>query len=325
MLTHKILACAFVYLLLHASAASAMNYLFSRVARSVLGVQNKEQKKPPIPALIPLPQTLSAQSNTVVRNKSTAANSGTSTTLIPHAVSHVPLPSEKSALAEDVRALTMAKTIENVLKSKEGLHGPVFVNINLNGQTVTESTAIANSTNHADSLEWLKKYKDRAESSCFEAFKWIQNNRKRFAFYCISGFYVSIQTYLWYLAYSLQQTTCWSLWKNQCSLEDLYRYKQTDLAREIMNGIRDRYQPLKKSCDKLALLTQFRKETDVELVMLSRYRSIVNIIEKLCLGRIFFYNSKLHQDLTDRINRLLFIKNSVLAVSEQKNEEKEIL
>ena len=231
-------------------------------------------------------------------------------TFMPHAEAHAPLSAkDESDLAQEIRSVDLPATLRQALKKKKG-KGSVFVNINLNGQTVTKSSASAYSSQMGDVLEWLKKCRTRATESAKTTVDWIKNNKKKFALCCLGGTYCALQTYLWYLSHSLTQDTCWSRWKNQCSLEDLYKYKQSELVQDILQEVRKRSPNIG---DDTATLAQFLQEVDKELRMFGSYRMMVTIVDKLYLRAIFFYNSALYQEVADRCNRLLFIKNSALA------------
>ena len=143
------------------------------------------------------------------------------TTSMPHTIVHVP-GHQKPVLAEQIKAVNVPDTVGHILKKVgKDKDGTVFVNINLNGQTVSESTAIAHSSHVGEAIEWIKLLKDKAQKGYGSALDWITNNKKRFALYCFGGTYCITQFYLWHLAHSLQSSSCWSMWKHQSSLEDL--------------------------------------------------------------------------------------------------------
>ena len=229
-----------------------------------------------------------------------------------------PQPSqERSNLAQEIEAINLPGTIEEALHRKKATDGPIFVNINLNGQTVTKSSASAYSTQMGDVIDWAKRLKSRASESCQSTLEWIKSHKKRFTFYCLASTYGSIQLCIWYLGYRLGRDACWSLWKNHCTLEDLYRYKQTDLIQEVLEEVRRRSHAA--DADDSTLLTVFAKEVDREIAQLKLYQALSATLDRLYLKKIFFSLTTLATEAQNRINRLLFIKNSVLGASAMYN------
>lgn len=274
-----------------------------------------------IPHHLADPEMLSAQSTTL----KTDSDREVTTTSMPHTIVHVP-GHQKPVLAEQIKAVNVPDTVGHILKKVgKDKDGTVFVNINLNGQTVSESTAIAHSSHVGEAIEWIKLLKDKAQKGYGSALDWITNNKKRFALYCFGGTYCITQFYLWHLAHSLQSSSCWSMWKHQSSLEELYRCRQEDLAQDVLITINSRLSSTKNFADRVTPFVTFLKETDEELQALNTYRSLVSFIQNVHLTRIFFYNGNLYEDSLNRINRLQYIKNSVLAWLSDAQKQKPFL
>ncbi len=321
MKTYKVLPVLFLSLLASTSRSNAMlSYVLSPIGEILFGPRTLTQKNQKIPKFSPPPDALSAQASTLAHSEEQIDQDGqrmTGSTLMPHCAVQVPPASRgQSDLAQEISAIDLPNTIEEALKRNRDTDGPVFVNINLNGQTITKSSAVAHSTQMGDTVDWLKKIKGRTAATCQSTLEWIRTHKKRFVLYCLGGTYCSVQLYLWYLGYMLQKGTCWSRWKNQCSLEELYRFKQTDLVREILEEGRRRLQTTQDPDDGI-LLMSFVNEANRELSQLKTYKAITNSLERLYVSKIFFFNTALSQEAPDRINRLLFIKSSILAAVEE--------
>ncbi len=313
MYTAKALSFFFLSALTHTKLSHAiLPYLFPSFFASIFGPRLDRPRTSKIPALTAKPNTLVAQASTVAENdeRTHKGQQICSNTMMPHSVVHVPLSQKETAdLAQEISAIDLPRTIEEALRKKKDTDGPIFINVNLNGQTVTKSSAVAHATQSTDLVEWLYKRTHQSYQSLLE---WIKDNKKKSVFYCLVGGYCSTQAYLWYLGYALSKSTCWSRWKNHCSLEDLYRRKQSELKQEILTEARNRSASA-KNVDDGALLVSFLTEMDHELSLLESYRTLITTLTTIFIGKIFFYNTRLYHEISERINRLLFIKNTMLS------------
>lgn len=214
--------------------------------------------------------------------------------------------------------------IEGILKeAQKSPYGNItLINIMAQDRTVNTASSVSHSQSSPhDITEWARALKNKAEEASSSLFEWAKKNKGKFALSCAGGVYASLQVYLWYLTAGLQKSTCWSLWKHTVPLEELYRYKQADLAHDVMETIRFRYQNTLNPRDAVSPLTSFLKESEDEIKALNTYRGFVHFIDQLHLKRIFFYNATLYNEALERINRLLFLKNSVLASMHTKKND----
>lgn len=297
-LSHTARADAFLFSWLFPSFLDTM---FPRVKPGAELIEYKMTR--PIKAM---PFFLTAQSTALTKK---VTDGITTTTTIPQSVTHVPQV-VRPVLADEIHAIDLPSTVEKALKAAKPSSGaPVFVNINLNGQTVTESTAIAHSTTMGDTIDWFKQWKSRTKDSCTSTYDWIKNNKKKCILYAVVGCYAFLQFCLCYLVFKLSKANNWSLWKNQATLEELYRCKQEDLFKEALEILRNAH----PAEDTGTLYARFLKEANDELKKLSMYRSLTKFCEQIYLNKILFYNAHLYESIPDRISRLLFIKNSIMA------------
>lgn len=125
------------------------------------------------------------------------------------------------------------------------------------------------------------------------------------------GTYALMQTYLWYIAFKLSDCT-WSEWRKSLSLEELFSFTQSDLAKELLHSIKAHYAHIMDYASTNPV-TLFFKQAEEELQLLKRYQLIANYLNKARLSSIFFYNSELLSSIKDRIQRLQFIKGSFAA------------
>lgn len=257
--------------------------------------------------------------------ESLQTNAGGQNRTAPQSIIAVPAP-QRPELADQIKAINLPDTLGQIIKDPTGKDGTVFVNINLSGQTISETTASAQSTQISDGIEWFDRLKDTTRKGCVSTLDWIKNNKKRCFFYGTLGTYAVTQAYLWYLASTLQDHSCWSLWKHQASLEELYRCKQADLAQDVIATINSRQSTALNFTDRVTPFVTFLKETEQELAALNSYRKIITFIQNIHLSKIFFYNSQLYNESVERINRLQYIKNSVAAwLSDTQKQQQPLL
>ena len=125
------------------------------------------------------------------------------------------------------------------------------------------------------------------------------------------GTYALLQTYLWYIAFKLSDYK-WSEWRKSVSLEELFSFTQSDLAKELLHSIKAHYAHIIDYASTNPV-TLFFKQAEEELQLLRHYQKIADYLSKIRLSSIFFYNSELLGSVKDRIQRLQFIKGSFAA------------
>ena len=199
--------------------------------------------------------------------------------------------------------------------------GPVNINIHVNEYNTTETNSANYTSQKPDSTDptnsTLKNNLSTTSNPFSRAWQWIKTHKIRAMLSFLGGTYVTTQSYLWYLSHQLQDKSCWSFWKNQLTLEELFRYRQTTLTKEIQEAIQHRYQSAGHTEDVVTPLTRFIKDVDNEIKLLQRYQSCVNGLSILFMSKLFFLNNALVKEIGNRLNRLEFIKS--IAVSGTNN------
>lgn len=111
----------------------------------------------------------------------------------------------------------------------------------------------------------------------------------------------------------LNRSTIWSRWKPECTFEDLCAIPQTDLARELLLTIGERYYSDKKPTDLAHPLILFLNTIDMEIKTIKRYIGTTKIIKHLHLITIFPTNENKIAQAQKLLERALFIKHIFLS------------
>lgn len=193
--------------------------------------------------------------------------------------------------------------------------GNVTITVNLNNEHLQNASGIlpGNANKHESLDESTADAPRIAEPSSdwyTSAIHWIRTHKFRCACYGLILTYAAIQASLISIHWSLMQDTAWSLWKRQCTLEDLYRIKQGDLINDLMRSL---HQAEPEKGIGTSSLNRCIQEIDTEIESLKKYRSLVSLIDRKYLRKIFFYNERLFEESLERIQRLRFIRSTACA------------
>jgi len=121
------------------------------------------------------------------------------------------------------------------------------------------------------------------------------------------------------MEWSLLRDHCWSLWKNQLSLQELYMINNHDLIKDLLVAIQGRYTNVHNLDDFNTPLTFFVRDIDDEGRMLTSYEKTVRWLERLRLRRLFSINTTLIEQAAPRRERLNYLKGRVWSwISENK-------
>ncbi len=200
--------------------------------------------------------------------------------------------------------VSAAQTVSTLATALQAIPGaadrPVFINLNVHDQVAENTVQVSTPIISAPEPARLPEQRG--------IWAWIKNHKLLVGAGCLAAGYAALHYYLWRLASYLNKPTCWSLWKKQCSLEELYRIKQDELVESIASSL----ESSSSSNQPAGQVIQFVQEAEKELSYLQRYQTIARFLETWCLSALFFYDKKIVEQAQDRIQRLQFLKNTVL-------------
>lgn len=159
-------------------------------------------------------------------------------------------------------------------------------------------------------------------------FEWASNNKKMAAAGILGSIYIIINSRLIYLHSKLKSSNCWSLWRSNLTIEELYFIPRQTLYNDLLTNIRMRYINFKNFKDNLAPLSNFLESVEKEEDYIKQYERIIKILKNMHITGIFFYSHDLFKQLKKRSSRLLFLKSAFLNWYSERNlnnPEKELL
>lgn len=124
---------------------------------------------------------------------------------------------------------------------------------------------------------------------------------------------LALYTYIcWYLYcinhYDLQHER-WSSWRSDLDLEQLLTLDQTQLGHDIMMAIEMRYMDNTNPNDFFTPIAHFSHDVDQEIAQLNTYESIISWITYLPIQRILLIKATNNNDIKQRKQRLMYLKN----------------
>ena len=132
---------------------------------------------------------------------------------------------------------------------------------------------------------------------------------------CICGSacgYGALQYRLTRLNSTLLSESCWSLWHNESSIEQLYTLGQEKLGDLLLKDIQKSYLDVSKPTDFIQPLAKFIHDVDHEQKMLAEYQKLFRWALILHIESFCMFNKDIVAQLDNRIRRLTYIKQSFL-------------
>ena len=167
-------------------------------------------------------------------------------------------------------------------------------------------------------LQCIQKIKNTATPENYHLFKnyitnALWNYRYHIAGATALGTYTVLSALLFKDYYHMLQSTTWARWKQNCSFEDLCTMPQKDLTHELLCTINKQYYHKDKPTDFAHPLMMFVYSIDTEIKTCKRYLTIAHAIKKLRLITIFPTNDAKINEVTQLLERTLFIKHLFLS------------
>lgn len=143
---------------------------------------------------------------------------------------------------------------------------------------------------------------------------YLRNNLYFTSASCLATAYLAITCRLSLLrAHLLDTTQCWSLWLSERSLEQLFDLTPAVLSKNLLTAVQERYIVQENPAHFIEPLMLFMKAVENERTSLESYRKTVTLLEKMRLGRLFFYDRDLAEKIPERLTRLAYLKSSLIS------------
>jgi len=141
---------------------------------------------------------------------------------------------------------------------------------------------------------------------------WIIHNKKLSAACLIGSIYLAINAQILYLHSKLTSTHCWSQWRSNLAIEELYLIPRQTFYNDLLTNIQTKYTNFRNFRDSLAPLSNFLEDTEKEESYIKQFESIIKVLKLLHVSGLIFYSNDFYKQLTKRASRLLFIKSAFL-------------
>ena len=129
----------------------------------------------------------------------------------------------------------------------------------------------------------------------------------------IIGSYTVISALLFNDYYQMLQSATWARWKQECSFEDLCTMPQKELTHELLCAINKQYYHKDKPTDFAHPLMMFIHAIEREIKTCKRYLMIAKNIKRLHLIKIFPTDDAKINEVTQLLERTLFVKHLFLS------------
>ncbi|CDK30712.1 hypothetical protein [Candidatus Babela massiliensis] len=200
---------------------------------------------------------------------------------------------------------------------KEIQKGPINIfNVNMQeGNKLTNALNLQNNNlNHnVNNNINIAAITDYAKKEFGLIIDWIKNNKFKVTMTALTSSYILINAKLIYLNYKLANENCWSKWRLNSTMEELYRVPQAIFAQDLLKDIQNTYTQIGNMTDYVTPLSTFIKDVDTEINNINTYIRMIKFLHKTKVRKFFIYNTKIYDQAPERLNRLLFIKNTFLS------------
>ena len=203
---------------------------------------------------------------------------------------------------------------------------PTF-NTEINPQFITNTNSTINAigTQMRDiTLRIVEKAQETfSKKNCAHAQETIKNllwhNRYTIATGTIAGIYSATAILLWSDYNYLTTTPCWSRWKSNSTLEDLYAIPHKELEQELLRSIGQRNYNKTDPTDFSHPLITFIATIETEIKICKRYLAIAKATKRFRLITILPTNKTKIKHVRTCLARCLFIKHIFLSWLAERN------
>ncbi len=240
-------------------------------------------------------------------------------------------PTTTSTLAPQQASMGVSDLLTTLKNEQErSPQRPLFVSVNVNNQSLCSDVNTVHTASVSPPTEQAVKEQSYLALITSQGIEWASAHKKRCLGYCLIGCWGGIQLYLFFIRKQLSKEECWARWKNHLTLEELYRITTATLMKEIIRTASDSLDewrfPLVES-----KLSHCAQVIQAELSTLVSYNTFLSYVQALPLQRLFLWNTTILGEISRRIQRLLYLKNSILSFMEEskasltKKERSELL
>ncbi len=178
----------------------------------------------------------------------------------------------------------------------------ININLSINGQNSDEAlqllrVIVLGNTVKKNFLQEVFDYSCSCSNILF-------SNKKRTFIVAVCGLYTVTQYKLLYLTKQLTNTKCWSLWRHEKSLENLFAIPQNQLIHQLVADIQQRY----CGSENLTNFMQFLNDLETEHKYLIEYKNLCYWLEKVYILRFSLIKTIKLPEIEDRLKRLAYIK-----------------
>lgn len=146
----------------------------------------------------------------------------------------------------------------------------------------------------------------------YSLFKLVKENKKIAAGGLITSLYLALNLRLMYLYSKLKSSKCWSQWRSNLAIEELYLIPRQTFYNDLLTNIQTRYTNFRNFRDSLAPLSNFLEDVEQEEAYIRQYESLVKSLKWIRVSSFTIASHDLYKQLSKRSSRLLFIKSAFL-------------
>ena len=192
---------------------------------------------------------------------------------------------------------------------------PLIVSVNVNNQVLSSDVNAVSKAQTPPTTETETVPPESSSSFTHwssQAATWARLHKIRCIGYCLCGGWGAIHLYIFFIRRYLNRENAWFRWKNHLNLEELYHLTTTALIKEILKFSASSVLEWRPSLVRttLNLCTQ---EIQKELSTLTSYKNFFLCIQSLPFQRLFLLPRALGEELSYRIQRLTYLKSSILS------------
>lgn len=164
-----------------------------------------------------------------------------------------------------------------------------------------------------NSMRFLKQHQETVGEHLRAIANIIKANKGRSTCIVAAVVWLKINYKLWRLASVLRAKDHWSLWRSGPLLDPLLTYPQRELTQQLLLDIQKKYTTSARPTEFIQPLIIFLTTLEEEQKNLKQYKTLCNILKRINIGGLFMLDKELMQEVDQRLQKLLYIKNLFLS------------
>lgn len=188
----------------------------------------------------------------------------------------------------------------------------IFLNFNIIENQNKQTTNINANDWKKEFEEQYNNQKQNLKANFSSLSDYLSKNKTKVAYFTAFSTYCLINFRLGYLRYKLNDNNCWSLWNKETPLQEFFETSQTRFSQNLLKDAHRKYATVDNLTNFSKPFLNLMQDLEQEKKYLTQYKKITDLIERIYLKKLFFYDINFVSNISQRLDRIAYIKNTFL-------------